>query len=111
MSTSAREGAIRWIEQGFSPVPIPSQSKAPVLPGWPDLRITGENVSEYFNGSAMNIGLLLGLDGATDADLDCAEAISIAPAFLPATGHLWPVIEAAKPLALPLGRRTGEEVP
>jgi len=86
---TALEAALWWTEQSFSPVPVPIRSKAPVLSGWPNLRITSANVAEYFNGAAQNVGLLLGLNDAADCDLDTPQAISVAPAFLPITGIIF----------------------
>jgi hypothetical protein len=43
-----------------------------------------EEVGEYFKGKS-NIGLILGIDGLADVDLDCAEALRIADHFLTGT--------------------------
>ena len=54
------DAAIAWIQQGFSPVPIPHRSKRPVLQGWERLEITMDVAPQYFNGKPQNIGLHLG---------------------------------------------------
>lgn len=54
------ERALAWIKRGFSVVSAPHQSKAPVIFGWQDLRITEANAPQYFNGAQQNMGLLLG---------------------------------------------------
>src|SRR5579863_9000787 len=83
-STAAAE---RWIERGFLPIPVPSRQKGPTILGWQHLQIDVANVGNYFNGSPQNIGVLLGDDhGSADIDLDCLEALAVAPEFLPDTG-------------------------
>jgi putative DNA primase/helicase len=79
---AAREAASRYIGHGFAVVPI-EDGKNPNRPGWEKLRITEEQVSEFFTGD-QNIGLLLGepSGGLVDVDLDVPEAVSIAGRFL-----------------------------
>jgi putative DNA primase/helicase len=84
------DAAITWIRQGFSPVPVPHRSKRPVLNGWERLEITIDLASQYFNGAAQNIGLLLGDKfGSTDVDCDCPEAITAARELLQKTGLIF----------------------
>src|SRR6476619_1603373 len=61
--------------------------KKPVIDGWQARVINADNASQYFNGQAQNIGVALGATsrGLTDIDLDCHEAIAIAPYLLPPT--------------------------
>src|SRR4051812_16580684 len=89
--TAARELALKYIQRGWNPVPVPYKGKAPVGEGWQLRRITEETVSQFFNGAAQNIGVLLGptSGGLTDVDLDCAEAIATAPYLLPQTGSIF----------------------
>jgi hypothetical protein len=77
-----------YIARGWCPIPVPWRSKNPRLNGWQHLRVTGENVGEYFNGARMNIGVLLGepSGGLADADLDCPEALIVANFLLPDSG-------------------------
>src|SRR5437016_9106164 len=83
---TALEAAGFYLEMGFHPVPIPTREKAPALNGWQTLRLTGPELPKYFNGSPLNVGLLLGDEyGSTDVDLDCPEALAVAPEFLPET--------------------------
>src|ERR1700730_14261195 len=79
--------ALEYIDRGWSPVPVPHKSKAPLDKGWPAKVVTEENAHQYFNGEAQNIGVRLGglSGGLADIDLDCAEAIAAAAAFLPGT--------------------------
>jgi len=84
------DAAIAWIQQGFSPVPIPHRSKRPVLQGWERLEITVDAAPQYFNGKPQNIGLHLGDKyGSTDVDCDCPEAIAAARTLLPETGLIF----------------------
>lgn len=68
-------------------VPVPFRSKAPALKSWQTLRLEVDDLPEYFNGQPSNIGVLLGepSGGLVDVDLDCREALRLAPTFLPPT--------------------------
>jgi len=79
---SARE----YRERGLFPVPVPSGCKGPVIKDWPSLRLTCDELPKHFGGDG-NIGLLLGEPSGwlIDVDLDCPEAIELAPEYLPAT--------------------------
>lgn len=81
--------AKRYTRRGWSVVPVPHKQKAPHLEGWQKLRLAEPEVGEYFTED-LNIGVLLGepSNGLLDVDLDCAEAIFVAPHFLPATGRI-----------------------
>ena len=75
---SPLDSAIKWIQQGFSPVPIPYRSKRPVLKGWEMLEITTDVATQFFTGQCQNVGLLLGDKyGSADVDCDCPEAINL----------------------------------
>ena len=78
--------AIGYCRVGLFPVPIPFRQKNPVLKGWQKLRITEETAPQYFNSKPANVGALLGIDGLTDIDQDCAEARGGADIFLPPSG-------------------------
>ena len=39
-----------YIDHGFAPIPIQYKSRQPVNKGWPDLRISGNDIGTYFNG-------------------------------------------------------------
>ena len=102
-------GAARWyLARGYAPIPVPAGTKVPVLKGWTDLRLADADLPQHFNGTG-NIGVLLGEPSGwlVDVDLDCEEAVALAPAFLPPTGatsgrpgkpssHWWYVCEGAK---------------
>lgn len=94
------------LEQGYAPLPIPRGSKGPRIPKWQELRFdSDEELAEHFTEDA-NIGLILGAasNGLVDIDLDCPEAITLAPFLLTHTGmkhgrasaldsHYWYVVD------------------
>ena len=87
---TALDAALSWIRRGFSPVPVPSKTKRPILDNWQKLEITAETASQYFTDQAQNIGVLLGdRYGSTDIDCDCPEAITAARHLLPETGLIF----------------------
>lgn len=83
--TTALDTARSFIARGWSPVPVEPRSKACNLKGWPQLRITEANIKNHFNGMDQNIGVLTGKPSGNlaDVDLDCDEAVALAPYFLP----------------------------
>jgi putative DNA primase/helicase len=89
MSTSL-DRALTYIRRGWSPIPIATRAKAPKIPNWPALRIKENDAPKYFSG-ACNIGNILGLasGGLVDLDLDCREAIDLAPKHLPHTNAIF----------------------
>jgi hypothetical protein len=89
MATSAAEAARAYAAAGFAPIPVPHGEKRPVLDGWQKLRLRPEDIPEHFNGRPQNIGLILGVGGLADVDLDSLEAIAAAPEFLPPTAFLF----------------------
>jgi len=78
--------AAQYAARGWKPIPIPRGEKGPKSKDW-DKRTY--NPDRDFDGS--NVGVQLGLVscGLTDVDLDCAEAIALAPDFLPPTGAVF----------------------
>jgi Bifunctional DNA primase/polymerase, N-terminal len=84
---SILEIALDYIERGWNPVPIPFREKGPTGNGWQARVITADTAPQFFNGGPQNIGVILGPTsrGLTDIDLDCPEAIALAPYILPAT--------------------------
>ncbi len=83
--------ALAYIRRDWSPIPLPARSKAPVVEGWPELRLTAETAGEHFNGKPQNIGVLLGepSGGLIDVDLDHPKAVSMATTYLPETGSIF----------------------
>ena len=108
-SPSTLLGAARsYFSRGYAVIPVPAGKKIPVLKGWTDLRLAERDLPLHFNGTG-NIGVLLGEPSGwlVDVDLDCEEAIALAPQFLPPTGamtgrpgkpasHWWYICEGAK---------------
>jgi RecA-family ATPase len=88
---TALDAALAYIARGWCPVPIPHRTKAPRGDGWQTRRIDAVSAPQYFNGEPANVGVLLGpaSGGLTDVDLDCPEAIAVAPYILPKTGAMF----------------------
>jgi hypothetical protein len=84
---TALDIATSYIGRGWNPLPLPFRAKKPVDDGWQTRVIGDADVSTYFKGEPMNIGVVLGPSsrGLVDIDLDCDEAITVAPAILPPT--------------------------
>jgi hypothetical protein len=82
---TALDVAISYCRRGYAPIPV--KGKKPIGEEWQNLRITVETAPNHFNSSPCNVGILLGAasNGLTDVDLDCPEAILIAPCVLPPT--------------------------
>jgi hypothetical protein len=80
----AAMAAKHYALEGYRPIPIPKGSKGPVIKGWPEFRVDPERFHADFPFGS-NIGILLG-DGLVCVDLDCTEALELAPGFLPQTG-------------------------
>jgi hypothetical protein len=102
------ESARTYLSRGYAVIPVPARKKIPVLKGWTDLRLSESELPAHFNGTG-NIGVLLGEPSGwlIDVDLDCDEAVALAPKFLPPTGatsgrpgkpasHWWYVCEGIK---------------
>lgn len=102
------DAARRYLARGYAVVPVRHAEKFPTVSGWESLRLTDADLPRYFNGAG-NIGVLLGGPSGwlVDVDLDCDEAVALAPEFLPPTGaksgrpgkpdsHWWYVCEGAK---------------
>src|SRR4051812_24677144 len=75
-----------YVSRGWSVVPAPRGKKGAVLPNWPKLRLTMDDLPNHFSSGA-NVGILVGepSNGLVDVDLDSSEAVRLAPKFLPPT--------------------------
>ena len=84
---SPRAIAEGYCRRSWNPVPVPYKTKTPIDEDWQLRVITESDVAAYFNGTRQNVGVVLGptSKGLTDVDLDCAEAVRIAPFILPKT--------------------------
>ena len=89
--TNALQIALDLIGRDISPVPVPKGEKNPNRKKWQLLRITAADVPKFFGKDSPNVGALMGLasGGLTDIDLDCKEAVQLAPYFLPRTGSIY----------------------
>lgn len=86
---TARAWGRFFLAWNLYPVPVPRKKKAPMISGWPSLRLTPADVDEHFTDEA-NIGILNGLTttgagGFIDIDLDDPGARAMAHEFLPPT--------------------------
>jgi len=86
--TARVTAALGYIKRGWRPVPIPLNSKAPTVDQWQQLAITASDANRHFAGTG-NIGVILGVDGLTDIDLDCPEAVTAGGYLLPPTGMIF----------------------
>jgi putative DNA primase/helicase len=73
-------------ENFFAVIPIKSRAKAPEISAWQNRRPKDFNPAEFDDET--NVGVVLGdaLGGLIDIDLDCEQALTLAPIFLPPTG-------------------------
>jgi putative DNA primase/helicase len=72
---------------GFACIPVPYGQKRPDRDGWPHLRLTQDDLPDYFTGKD-NIGVLCGEPSGWRVDVDCdvPEAHDLAAEWLPRTG-------------------------
>lgn len=87
-ASTAAADARKVIEMGMNPIPVPHGKKMPILLGWPKLRIKKQDVPRYFKPRS-NVGVILGIAGLADIDLDCMEAIRAAAELLPETNFVF----------------------
>src|SRR5262249_19583552 len=87
MSRTPLETANDYIARGWNPVPVAWRTKRPIGDDWHLRKIDASNVAQHFDGAPLNVGVQLGPSsaGLTDVDLDCREAVAIAPYVLPPT--------------------------
>jgi hypothetical protein len=87
MSTEKRRhAAAALIRCGVAVIPVPAGEKNPGRTGWEALRITEEEIPDYWT-NGQNVGVLCGKPSGwrVDADLDADESVNIAGRFLPPT--------------------------
>jgi hypothetical protein len=102
-----RRAAAALMRRGVAVIPVPAGKKKPGHERWEALRITEEEIPNYWT-NGQNVGLLCGKPsgGRVDLDLDADEAVRIAFRFLPATltsgrksrphSHCWYVAPGAE---------------
>lgn len=84
------EAAVQAYRHGFAPVPIRAGDKVPYAQAWPQLMWESEEqvrsaFSNWANDGVTNIGLILGVNGLVDVDLDHPLAMELAEILLPKT--------------------------
>jgi len=80
--------AQRYIQRGWSVIPIPHRSKRCKAKGWQKWRIKLDELDRWFPaGKPRNLSVLLGEPSGwlIDVDLDHLKAIELAPKYLPPT--------------------------
>jgi hypothetical protein len=75
-----------YYTRGYSLKPVPCGSKRPVIKGWPDQEFKLTDFAQYSN-VAIRVGKRS--RNLVDCDLDCEEAIELAPLYLPETGAIF----------------------
>lgn len=75
-----------YLRRGWQVTPVRPRTKVAKLKGWPNLRLSDAQLDSYFSRGE-NVGVLLGAPSGAlvDIDLDCAEAVKLAPFLLPET--------------------------
>jgi hypothetical protein len=89
MTPAPLEISLEIIRKGWHPVPVGFKAKKPIVKGWTGLRIDAKSAPQYFNGRPQNVGVLLGIDGLIDVDVDCLEALALADDYLPPTSAMF----------------------
>jgi hypothetical protein len=74
------------LRRGIMPLPVPC-GKNPNRRKWQNYTITEANLTQYFNGADLNVGVRMGekSGGLLDVDLDCEAALILWKHFLPET--------------------------
>jgi phage/plasmid-associated DNA primase len=95
---TVRDTAHALFALGIMPIPLARESKDPNRKGWPTERYRPADVERLFHdgqGVGARWGYITDDNGTVltrnmcDIDLDCMEAIRIAPLYLPPTGLMW----------------------
>jgi len=79
--------AVRLLERGCAPIDVPHRGKNPNREGWQNERLTAGDLTERFNGTPKNLGILMGepSGGLVDVDIDAPEALALKDRCLPPT--------------------------
>ena len=82
--------ARKYIRRHWKVVPVRPNEKVPRRKEWQNERIKESEISKYFP-EGDNIGILWGEPShwLVDVDLDCDEAVALAPSFLPKTDRVY----------------------
>lgn len=81
------DAALEYIQRGWRVVPIAHRKKGPILNEWQNLRITEDEIGDYFSCGRQNVGVLMGEPSGCliDIDLDHPRAVELAEDYLPPT--------------------------
>jgi hypothetical protein len=52
--------ALRYLSQGYAPIPVEYQGKTPLLPKWPHATLCENDLAGHFGSVPKNIGIVLG---------------------------------------------------
>jgi hypothetical protein len=87
MENSIMNVAQSYLKRGWSPIPLPTKSKIPILENWQNLNIKEQEIPKFFNGKPQNISVLLGKPSGwlVDVDIDSFDSLKIAEILLPKT--------------------------
>lgn len=82
--------ALTYQQRGWRSIPLEPRRKKPIGDNWQNRRIERDELPHEFYDDR-NLGLLLGeaSGGLGDVDLDCTEALRLAPGLLPPTGAIF----------------------
>ena len=83
-SLGIRTAATAYRDHGFCPVPVAPRSKKPAISKWLEFQPTDEALAKHLSDNA-NVGVLTGLAGRVDIDIDHSLARAMAMFFLPPT--------------------------
>lgn len=83
--------ALDYHKRGWAVIDLEFRSKAVKESNWPQLVLDEKSLRERLEGRDRNNGVILGnrSGGLIDIDLDCPEALKLAPSFLPRTGAIF----------------------
>src|ERR1035437_7606569 len=83
--------ALRYLSQGYAPIPVKYKDKVPTLARWQQITLCEKDLPSHFGSVPRNIGIVLGArsNGLIDVDIDDDLALKLAPAFLPVTGMVF----------------------
>lgn len=86
-----RSFARKYMESGWVPIGYAHGEKRPQQKGWQTKRHEKVDIDKDFTGRNSNVGILLGepSNNLVDVDLDCPEAVRLAPELLPTTGAIF----------------------
>lgn len=84
------DAAYRWRDEGYLPIPLRLKDNGDLVPAikWGDVKsVSDADIESWFGPECVGIAIKAGatFGGLIDIDLDCPEAVQLAPRFLPQT--------------------------